>query len=647
MLHLKLLLSCFFTLITLSSHILAEEIPEYNEMIVTASHTPISIDEIGSSYTIITKEKIEKRQSIFVHELLRAVPGFSVSRSGVRGSQTQVRVRGAEANQLLVLIDGIEANDIASGDEFDFSNLLTTNIERIEIVRGPQSALYGSDAMAGVVNIITKKGKEALSISAFSEAGSFGTFHGGGSISGSGKRYNYNVAGSHISTAGNNISRQGNEDDRYENGTLSFNGNLKPIKNLSISVTARHVEAENETDSNTSAVTGLPIDTDSISEISRDYIGAITKLNLFDNAWEHKLETFFTSTENDNFTSGTETSSTQGKKIKFGYQTNLYYDLSDSLDLINTFTLALDYEKDLFTQSGPIGFGDPNQKQDAETMGYVLGYRANLWKRLFLSASVRKDDNSKFNDEVTYRTTAAYKIIETDARLHTSYATGFKRPTFTEMFGFFPGMFVGNPALKPETSKEWEFGFEQSLLSGRVNIAASYFNARLENEINTVFGAITTVTNLTGESRRQGIEIGTKVELFKNLNLVTAYTWLDATQPSAGAQIQEVRRPRNTGSLNLDYVLLNDKANINLNIDFNGSQDDVFFDPSIPPFGGTQRVNLGSSVLVNLAGSYKLNDSIKVNARVENVFDKEYEDVIGFQTTGIGAYLGINFSLNP
>jgi len=622
--------------ISLPFHIFAEDIVENDELIVTGSHTPISINEIGSSYTIITQEQIKKRQAIFVSDLLRNVPGFAVSTSGVRGSQTQVRVRGAEANNLLVLIDGIKANDIAGGDEFDFSNLVTTNIERIEIIRGPQSALYGSDAAAGVINIITKKGDGALTINAYSEAGSFGTFNAGGAISGSTERFHYNLSGSHLSTAGNNISRVGNEEDAYQNDTISFATGITLLDNLKLDISGRHTEANIETDTSTDNVLGFPIDTDSNSESSSDYIQARVKLGLFNNTWEQIVGSSFVSTENDNFSSGVESSSTQGKKMKLDYQTNLYFDTPNFANATHTLTFAVDYEKDIFTQNR--NGTNADQKRNAKTFGYVAGYKIDLWERLFLSNSIRHDDNNEFKDETTYRTTAAYNFAETGTRLHASYGTGVKRPTFTQRFGFFAG-FTGNPNVTPEKNKEWDLGVQQFFWNNRASMEVIYFKGRFENEISSS-GA--TVINLKGTSKREGVEISTQFELFKNLNLSANYTWLDATEPNGA---EEIRRPRNTASLNLDYGFLNDRANVNLNANFNGSQTDNIFPPSAG-FAKTP-VNLGSYTLVNLATSYRFTDKLNLYAKIENLLNKRYEDVAGFQTPGIGGYLGVNLTINP
>jgi vitamin B12 transporter len=625
---------------------------DLDDMVVTGSLTPITLDEIGSSYTIITEEQIKKRQAVFVLDLLRDVPGFAVSRGGVVGSQVQVRVRGAEANQLLVLIAGREANDIAGGDEFNFAHLVTHNIERIEIIRGPQSALYGSDALAGVINIITKKGSGPTMLTTYAEGGSFDTYSGGGGISGSGEHYNYNLYGSYLTTDGNNIAPFGDEEDGYDNLTLSFALGANPLDNLEFDISGRHMKANSDTDDHDLGTfvfpifipgTGLAIDADTESEVHQNYVQARTKLSLFEGAWEHIAGTALTKTNNEHFRSGVMETRTKGKRVRFYYQTNFYFDTQNVVDASHVFTFSVDHENDTFEQSDTIFGGFSNTNEDTRTTGLVASYRLGLWQRLFLSGSIRNDNNSDFNDATTYRVTAAYNLSDWGTRVHGNYGTGFKRPTFSELFGFFPDSFIGNPSLKSEESKSWDVGIDQSLWQGRAKIGVTYFHSRLEDEINGFFftGTGFTAVNVDGISKRQGVEITTDVKLTDNLDLSAAYTWLDATQPNAtGDQIMEIRRPRNTASINLNYAFLNERANANLNISHTGTQKDTNFAT------GTT-VDLDSYTLVDVATSYSITDNISAYGKIENLLDENYQNVFGFQTPGISGIIGISMNFQP
>ncbi|MCH7697136.1 MAG: TonB-dependent receptor [Proteobacteria bacterium] len=625
-------------------------------MLVTASRTPVSTNQIGSSFTVIDARQLKNRQLVSISEILRDVPGFSVSRNGVLGSSTQIRVRGSEANQVLVFIDGVEVNDLAQGGEFNFAHLLTSDIERIEVIRGPQSALWGSDALAGVINITSKRGAGPVSFSGFVEGGSFGTKRGGGNISGSGKNYHFNLAGSIIDSDGENISRQGDEDDGYENTSLSFSAGYEPNDDFSLSVTGRYTDATNQFDSIDFFVTGLPTDADNETDTVQYYGRIQAKLSLFNDQWQHILGSSISSTDNENFSAGIETTSNEGKKYKFDYQTNFFLETTDILNASHTFTFALEHEKEEFKQRGTATpFGDPNQDLQMDTTSIVGDYRVNVLDDLSLSGSVRHDINSDFQGSTTYRTTAAFVYPQTGTRLHASYGTGVKNPSFTERFGFFATSimpFVGNASLKPEQSRGWEIGVDQMFMDEKIRLGFVYFNERLQDEINGfvfdasigAFGGFT-AQNVSGRSNREGVEVTAAIKLLDGLQLRGAYTYTDATEPDAtGRQIQEVRRPHHIASLNMDYVFFNERAGLNLNINYNGEQIDLFF----PPFPNPQqRVKLASFTLVSLTGSYQMNQNISLYGRIENLLDEEYEEVFGFQTPGIGVFAGVRFALQP
>lgn len=627
---------------------------ELENIVVSASRTPISADLTGSSFTIIDRNTLEQRQLSTLSEILRDVPGFAVNRGGVLGSTTQIRVRGAEGNQVLVFIDGIEVNDLAQSGEFNFAHLSAFEIERAEIIRGPQSALWGSDALAGVINITTRRGKGALKLSGFAEAGSFGTGHGGASISGGSHNYHFNIAGSYIKSPGDNISRNGDEKDGYENGTLTFSAGYSPLNNLSFDIVGRITEAVNEFDETDFFVTGLPADSDSETRTSQNYSRIQTKLSLYDGIWEHKAGIALTYTDNDSFIDGTESSSNQGKKYKVDYQTSLFLQTSQITNAAHILTFAVEHEIEEYTQRGAIAFGsDPNQDLSTDSTSYIGEYRITFSEKLSIAGSVRRDNNSDFQDATTYRTTAAYLQDDYGLRIHGSYGTGVKNPTFTERFGFFASSlfspFIGNPDLKPEESRGWELGIDKALFDNKVNIGLTYFDEKLKDEINGFFFDIVTFTttaiNETGTSKRKGIELTGRAMLGKNLSLNGNYTYLNAKQPDGlGGREREVRRPKHIANVNFNYDFFDNRVNVNLNVNYNGKQSDFFF---APPFFAREIVSLESHALVNIAGSYKFNDLITLYGRIENLLDDSYEEVLGFQGTGLGAFAGIKINISP
>ena len=240
-------------------------------ILVTASRSPLSRINVGSSTTVISREQIERQQARYLTDLLRAVPGFSVSQSGTFGSQTQVRVRGAEANHVLVLIDGVRANDPASGDEFRWEFLSTSNIERIEIVRGPQSSLWGSDAVSAVVNVITRSGNDRRDVSAYVESGSFDTLNGGLQGGNAGDNWSLAYGLERLDTGGSNVSRSGDENDDSNMTSASLSGTYQPTANLAINLGWRSVDAWSQFDAADFVLTGLPSDGDVATDSQQTY----------------------------------------------------------------------------------------------------------------------------------------------------------------------------------------------------------------------------------------------------------------------------------------------------------------------------------------------------------------------------------------
>ena len=632
-------------------HSAAADSSRLETIVVTASRTPVPEASVGSSMTVIEHDELEQRQSASIAEILRDVPGFAVSRSGVLGSSTQIRVRGAEGNHVMVMIDGIEANDMAQGDEFGFAHLLASDVERIEIIRGPQSALWGSDALAGVINIITRRGAGPITARGSFEAGSFATINGGASLSGGTDRYHFNVGGSVLDAGGANISRVGDEDDGYENTSISFSGGVNALEWLSLLVTGRHVDAHNEWDEIDFFLTGLPMDSDVESDSIQDFAQARVDVDPFAGRWTQHLIAAFSGTDNENYAGGLDTGSGKGKRWTFTWQSDYRLQTTQILPAEHTFTLAVEHEAEDFSQRGPASFfGDPNQDRESQTTAVVGEYRFLSANGLAFSAGGRHDDNSEFRDDTTWRVTGSYLLAATSTRLRGSYGTGSKNPTFTERFGFFATSFppfVGNPDLVPERSEGWEAGLDQSVAAGRVSIGVTYFNERLRDEIESfVFDPATvsfTAVNKDGTSHREGVEVTGEFALADALQLRAHYTFLDATQPdAAGSQERELRRPRHSGGASLNYAFLDGRGNVNVNFVHTGDQRDLFF----PPFPLPQEtVTLNAFNLVAVAGSWEVLRNITLFARVENVLDDDYEEVYGFSSPGLAAYAGLRVSL--
>lgn len=609
------------------------------EVVVTASHLPIPESQSANAITVIDSELIDNRAPLAVSDLLRDVSGLAVSRNGVLGSTTQVRVRGAEANHLLVLIDGVEANDPSQSDELNWGTLTAHEIERIEVIRGPQSALHGSDALAGVVNIITRSANEPFAASVFTEAGSFNTRHSGMSLGSKGEQYGVRLGVSHLESDGDNISRLGSEEDGYRNTSFNLKSSWTPVESLRLSLVARQNDGLNEFDA-VSFATGLPADANLFTEFRNSTARLQGEYSALEGAWQHRLSFSQSKNDNENFDTGVITGSSESDKQQVQYLTSFNWD-----DKGQRVSLLLETEEEDYKQRGPITFADPNQDRSRDTDSVAVEYRGTFMDNLTLATSARFDSNSEFDDAETYRLEASYQLTDT-RRVRVAWGTAVKNPTFSERFGFFPSFFIGNADLQPEESESWELGMDEVLLDGKLQLSMTWFNSTLEREINGfAFDPVTflfTGENINGESNRQGAEVEVNAQVSDSLSVNASYTYTDSTQEDSatGADVDEIRRARHIASLNLGWQPL-EKLQLNFNAQYNGKQDDTFFPPFPQP---QQTVEMDDFTLVNINANYSVTEQLRVYVRLDNVLDEEYEEVFGFQTLGFGAHVGVRYN---
>ena len=631
------------------------EAEAYEMETVTVSATPITIDDAGGSVSIITREDILRRNSPTINALLREVPGFAVSQSGAEGATSALRVRGAESNHVLVLVNGIEANDPAIGDAFEFNQVSISDVERIEIVRGPQSSLWGSDAMAGVIHIITTPLSDESSIDANIETGSFST-----------NRVNLaarNTFGDnrmkfdldYRESDGTNISRQGDEDDGLESLHLSLAGNYAATDDFSLDYTIRHTDKTVEFDG-TDFASGLPKDAENETESTALYAGA-TLTHKISDRFGHGLSLAQTDTEND--TTGSFPGVVSATKDRFKYQFN-------AIGNEHRLSLLLERETVDFEQKGPVVTGlfggDPNQNRSLDTDSFAAEYRYDA-EQFNFSFSARRDSNGDFDDANAWRVTGSFKFMQ-DVTAFVSAGESVTNPTFSERFGFYyekDSSFVGNEELQPETSLQWEIGVRGTAMDNRLNVALTGFIADLKDEIigyacssvNDENGS--PVVNMDGEqrrsctprqregkSKRRGAELEIGYALNEWTDLAFAYTYLDATEENAsGKDVTEIRRPDHIASLSLNYSWA--RGGMNLALNYTGKQEDDHYPP---PTYAPERKTLDAYTLLSLSGHYTLNERVTLTARLENLLDDEYEQVYGFASPGFAAYMGVKLSFD-
>lgn len=605
-------------------------------LIVTAGIAPIEQNQYGGSVTVITAADIAAAQATYLSDIIRQVPGFAVNQSGGPGTQTQLRVRGSEANHVLVLIDGIRVNDPTAGDEFLFNYALLDSIERIEIIRGPQSAIWGTDAMSAVINIITKtstKNNWGFDV----DAGSFNTKRlgvDGGFVE---KNWRLDAGINALDTAGTNISRNGNEADGLENFSTHINLGVDLNDIWSLKAGLRHADAMNEFDGTDFAVTGLPVDADLWTKRQQNN-GQIVATFQPNTSWHNEFAYQFSDVEAQNFTYGLgETSSTEAETNEVKIKSSVIFGESNK----QRFSALLDHRQVDFIQRGEASpFGDPNQKQDYNVTGLAAEYHHQVNDQFNWNLSARQDDFNRFDDVSNYKFAASYQVND-GLRLRGSYGTGSKAPSFIERFGFFPANFIGNPNLKPEESDAFEFAIEKSWNNSQLELI--YFNQDLENEINGfVFepnSGLFTAANQVGESKREGFEFNFSGTLTDQLGMQFNYTHTDATEENAsGEQVTEVRRPENMASLSMDYRFADKRAQLYGQLNYQDDQLDVFFDPATFV---SSNVKLDSFTTFDLTFSWQLNKNIQLFVKGQNLLDEEYEEVLGYARPGAAYSIGL------
>jgi len=607
------------------------------KVVVTATRVETPIEEIASSMTVISSKEIERKQKTTVLEALRDIPGLDVVQTGGVGSHTSIFLRGANSEHTLVMIDGVEVNDpISPGRSYDFAHLTVDNIERIEVIRGPQSTLYGSDAIGGVINIITKKGEGRPKFFASAEGGTFMTSRESTGVSGGNSWINYSLGLSRFDTNGISAAnkKDGNyERDGYENTSLSARLGFAPQENLDVDFILHYINAKTDLD-NSGGVGGD--DPNYVQNAKQFLFRPQVGLSLFDNRWMQRLGFSITEHNRDcknkkdpqhpfEFAKGYY----DGLLLKFDWQHNI------QLHKTNGLTFGLEYEEEEGKSKWEDQWGlSLFPKKTANTKGYYIQDQIKLWDRFFATLGVRIDDHSRFGTETTYRIAPAYLIKETGTKMKGTFGTGFKAPTLYQLFS--PPLWgdpVGNKDLKPEKSKGWDFGIEQELLKNKVALGATYFRNDFKNLVQYESGQ--GYINIA-KAKTEGVELFASAKPIDDFTLRINYTYTDTEDKTTGETL--IRRPKNKIGFDLNYRFLK-RGNANLGVIYVGKRDDKDFSISPP-----RRVKLDQYTLVNLAASYDISKNFQLLGRVENLLDKEYEEAKGFGTPGLSIFGGIKLS---
>ena len=598
-------------------------------IVVTATGVPTPADRLPVTTTVLAGADLRARGILTVADALRLVPGAAVVETNSYGSQTSVFLRGGESDYTKVLVDGVPQN--APGGAYDFANLSTDNIDRIEVVSGPVSVLYGSDAVSGVVQIFTRSGTGPLHGSLAAHAGTYGSSDLSLAAAGGGERASFSLGASRFSSDG---SLPLNND--YRNSTLSGQLRLRP-------------------DSATQATLSLRYG-DALYHFPTDYTGAPTS------RFQHQLDR--------GPTAGLDVGRTLSPALEVHldgtwHRDNYQYSISpnDSTDLVN-FPYA---SNDWVTRQGLEGRAVAHlSAQDVLTAGTSFEHEVmsgttlggtkmrddgagflelvtGLDRALSVTAGARLDDNQRFGTYATYRGGASYGL-SVSTRVHASVGTGFKEPSLYQNYA--TGYTVGNRDLKPEHSLAWEAGVEQALGAGLVG-RVTYFNQRFRDLIDYLSSGPVSYLNVP-ESYARGVEAGLRARVSAWATVSATYTYLQTgvTQGDTGSTAQFhtgeplVRRPTHSATLGATTGLPGG-GSAGLQVSYVGRRDDIDFNAggrvSLPPYG---RVDLSAQYPLS-----RLLPGFTLDARVENALGARYDEVLGFPARGRTIVFGGSWSV--
>lgn len=634
----RLLLCVSFLALACSAPVLAQNAPAplaLDEIVVSATGTPTPAREIASSVTVITAREIEQQQRRTLPQALATVPGLNIVQTGGPGGLTSVFMRGTNSNHVKVLIDGIEANDPSTPNRsFDFGSMLTDDIERIEVLRGPQSGLYGANAIGGVISVTTKRGEGPPRATARVEAGSHGTFNQSAGFSGGDDRFNYAFNVAHFRTDATDVTppnlvppgRRINP-NAFDNYSYSGRIGVALGDTLSLNWVGRYQDGQLRYTGDT----GFPSRPAPYRSL-QNYAQAFTRGEVVWDPFAGRfVNTFGVSYTNQDRATRTANGTTGilglpnenlGERTKLDWRGNI--EITKGHNLI----MGLQYERERLDTASLVA-------SNGNKAAY-LEYQGNIQDRYFLAANIRHDNEDSYGGHTTYRIAPAVIVPGIETKLKASYGTGFKAPTLSERFiDYRPGFnFFGNPNLSPEESHGWDIGFEQPLFDKRLQFGGTWFQNDIDNLIvtNTAGNSYANI----GKAQTKGVEAFAALEISPQFRIRADYTFTLAKDEIARQEL--LRRPRHKASATATWTPT-DKLTFSATLLYVGSWVDGNRDFSVP------RMNAKGATLVNLAAEYKATDKVTVFGRIDNLFDKRWENPIGFLVPGFGAYGGIKVAI--
>lgn len=611
-----------------------------SELVVTANRSPQQADRVGQSLSLLTAEEIRAAQTIDVSSLLATTPGVSFSRNGGVGGSTSLRIRGAESDQTVVVIDGVKLNDPStSGGGYNFSNLLAGDIARIEILRGAQSTLWGSQAIGGVVNIVTGQAEQPFEGELVLEGGSMGTSYVRAAAGGKGERLTWRLAASRYDTEGVSSYKLGAEKDGYANTGASGRVVFQPTDTLSFDLRGVYSKGRNDFD-------GFPPPTFSFGDTpeygeTEEYVGyAAVNLDLLEGALKNRLAYGYTRTDRLNVNPDqpvtTTTFDARGENKRWEYQ---------GVWTINqawTATFGGEVEDSSMRTVSPSEFAPspPVTRAKAGIDGIYAQVQGEVVSGLTLTGGLRRDSHDTFGDATLGQLAAAWSLNDGNTVLRASWGQGFKAPTLYQLYSEY-----GNTALEAEQADSWDAGIEQHFAE-RFMVRVTWFQRDTDNQID-FFSCTSTTTNPlcfangvrrfgyyanTAQTKAHGVELEGSADLGP-LALAANYTWTDTENDSPGNVNRGkhlTRRPEHQANIQATYSWDNG-ASFGGSIRYVGDSFD----------NAANSYVLQSYTLLDLRAAYPVNENLELYGRVENALDETYETTRNYGSPGHGVYAGV------
>jgi vitamin B12 transporter len=628
---------------------------ELPQIVVSPTAIPTPASQIASSVTVITGQELQRDHISTVPDALRAVPGLNVVQTGGAGGQTAVFMRGTNSNHVKVLIDGVDVSDpVTPNGAFDFAHLMTGDVERIEILRGPQSGLYGSDAIGGVISITTKKGEGPAKVTASLEGGSFETFNQTAGLSGSEGRFNYAFNVVHFRQTRQWVTPleilgpgEKRNPDSYDNRTYSTRLGADLTDNLSLNFIGRYTDAHKLfTGDNFVAFPPIPEAMRDTQVNHNSFMRGEAVWTLFDGRFRNVFGTNYTNNWNWNLDpnpdSFTPFGSVAAPTKNVGEKTK--YDWRGEMKVLPGQMLVLGLEKEnqkLRTDSTLDASGVPflTTEHKSDKAGWVE-LQSNFYERFFIVSNVRYDDDESFGPHRTWRVAPAFIVPVTETKLKGTYGTGFKAPTLTELFVNNPAIGqLANPSLRPEISRGYDYGFEQPVFNDRFRFGVTYYRNRITDLITTQFDPTTFTFSYTnvGQAETHGYEAFATAKLSAQWSVRTDYTYTNTRDLSTDLGL--LRRPAHKSSVTTIWTPLDDLT-LSSTVVHVSSWVDVNRDTAV----FVPRLDAKPYTTVNLAANYKVNEHVTVFAHADNLFNYQYQNPFGFEQPGLGVFGGVRFT---